>query len=110
MLIGEVSLKTATYSRRLTMLLGELRAAGCTVWLEGLRLRFDLPEAEGDDPQRSYWQAARFERLLACYSDIVSWVPLREIEPALLEKIASPAKKAKPFWQRRARALPTVQG
>lgn len=105
MLIGEVSLKTAAYGRRLTMLLGELRAAGCTVWLEGLRVRFDLPETESDDPQRSYWQAARLERLLACYSDIVNWVPLREIEPALLEKIASPARKAKPFWLRRPRVL-----
>lgn len=108
MLIGEATLKTASYCRRLTMLLDELRAAGCTVWLEGLRLRFDLPSKQSDDAQLSYWQAARFERMLACYSDIVSWVPLRDLEPTLLDKLTLPAKQMRPFWLRRPRAVPVI--
>ncbi len=105
MLIGEATLKTASYSRRLTMLVDELKAAGCTVWLEGLRLRFDIPGEPGEDPQRSLWQAARFERMLACYSDIVSWVPLRDLEPDLHDKLTSPAKMTRPFWLRRSRTV-----
>lgn len=105
MLIGEATLKSASYSRRLTMLLDDLRAAGCTVWLEGLRLRFDLPSEAGDSQDRCYWQAARFERMLACYSDIVSWVPLRELEPTLLDKLEPRTKTARPFWLRRPRPL-----
>lgn len=102
MLIGEATLKTATYGRRLTLLLGELRAAGCTVWLEGLRVRFDLPGRHDDAQETSYRQAAQFDSLLRRYSDVVSWVPLRELEPA--DEVTPPVRRAGPFGWRRAAA------
>ena len=59
MLIGEASLKSAAFSPRLVMLLGDLRAAGCTVWLEGLRLRFDRPDAApGPRTRRVIWPSS----------------------------------------------------
>ncbi len=100
MLIGEATLKTANYCRRLTMLLDDLRALGCTVWLAGLRVRFDVPESQDD-----YAPAARLDRLMSCYSDIVSWLPLCELEPSFAAKI--PAPRAGFFSFRRARPLHT---
>ncbi len=68
MLIGEASLKSAAFSPRLERLLNELRAAGCTVWLEGLRLRFDRPDAapgeEGD-----------LKTVFSRYRDVAEWLP-----------------------------------
>lgn len=88
MFIGEVTLKTANYNRRLAMLLDDLRGAGCTVWLEGLRVRFDLPgEAE------TWAEAAKLDRLLARYSDIVSWLPLGEVAPASFRQAAAPRQR-----------------
>lgn len=96
MLIGEATLKTASYGRRLTMLLDDLRAAGCTVWLEGLSLRFDLSS------ERSDWdEAAKIDRLLSRYSDIVSWLPLSD-QPSLASKVASAAVGRGWFRFRRA--------
>jgi hypothetical protein len=83
MFIGEATLKSACYSRRLTMLLGDLQAVGCTVWLEGLCLRFDLPG-------RDVRQAERLDRLMSRYSDIVSWLSLGEQG---LSPLGSPARR-----------------
>lgn len=92
MLIGEASLKSAAFSPRLVMLVGDLRAAGCTVWLEGLRLRFDRPDAapgeEGD-----------LKTVFSRYRDVAEWLPEPKAEPT-----PRPATFTLPRWRTARRA------
>ena len=69
MLIGEATLTSPAFSPRLMSLVGELQRAGCTVWLEGLRLRFDCAEAD----------AGTLKTLLQRYDDVVAWSPQVEL-------------------------------
>ena len=66
MLIGEATLTSPAFSPRLVLLVSDLQAAGCTVWLEGLRLRFDCAEAE---------TVGTLKTLLKRYDDVVAWSP-----------------------------------
>ncbi len=66
MLIGEAVLKSPAFSPRLMLLVQDLRAAGYTVWLEGLRLRFDLDA--GAAP-------ADVGELMKRYRDVIEWFP-----------------------------------
>ena len=95
MLIGEASLKSAAFSPRLVMLLGDLRAAGCTVWLEGLRLRFDRPDAapgeEGD-----------LKTVFSRYRDVAEWLPEPKAESA--EPTPRSPTFALPRWRAARRA------
>lgn len=97
MLIGEASLKSAAFSPRLVLLLGDLRAAGCTVWLEGLRLRFDRPDAapgeEGD-----------LKTVFSRYRDVAEWLPEPKAEPAPAEPTPRAATLTLPRWGAARRA------
>lgn len=93
MLIGEAALKSAAFSPRLEMLLSELRAAGCTVWLEGLRLRFDRPDAAmGDEGD--------LETLFRRYHDVVEWLP----EPKAEANTPRSPAPVPPSWRGARRA------
>lgn len=96
MLIGEANLKSAAFSPRLVMLLSDLRAAGCTVWLEGLRLRFDRPDAA---PQTG---ADDLKTVFSRYRDVAEWLPEPKAEPA--EPTPRPAPLAPPRWRAARRA------
>ena len=91
MLIGEASLKSAAFSPRLVMLLGDLRAAGCTVWLEGLRLRFDRPNAEPGEE-------GDLKTVFSRYRDVAEWLPEPKAEPT------EPTPRSVPFALPRWRA------
>ncbi len=67
MLIGEAVLKSPAFSSRLVALVQDLRTIGYTVWLEGLRLRFDC-SAPGAEP-------AELGALMKRYGDLVEWSP-----------------------------------
>ena len=83
MLIGQATLKSAAFCPRLTMLVKDLQAAGYTVWLEGMDVRFDCTSAV-----HTRAQAADIGALMRRYRDIVYWVP----EPkAALAEAALPA-------------------
>ncbi len=83
MLIGEAVLISTAFSPRLILLVQDLRAAGYTVWLEGLRLRFDLDarlDAEPADPRD----------LLEPYRDVVEWFTEPSTELALVAPAPRP--------------------
>jgi len=83
MLIGQATLKSAAFCPRLTMLVKDLQAAGYTVWLEGMDVRFDCTSAV-----HRCAQAEEIGALMRRYRDIVDWVP----EPtAALAEAALPA-------------------
>lgn len=88
MLIGEAVLISTAFSPRLILLVQDLRAAGYTVWLEGLRLRFDLDrrpdvEAEPTDPRE----------LLEPYRDVIEWFT----EPSTELALVAPAPRPQPL-------------
>ena len=90
MLIGEAVLTSAAFSPRLILLVQDLRAAGYTVWLEGLRLRFDLdtrPDAEIEpaDPCA----------LLEPYRDVIEWFSEPSTELALVAPAPHPQELQK---------------
>jgi hypothetical protein len=93
MLIGQATLKSAAFCPRLTMLLNDLRAAGYTVWLEGLSLRFDCA---GDATARPDELGA----LMTRYEDIVTWLPESRHELAGIRavKAAESQKPHTPRW------------
>lgn len=69
-LIGQAALKSPAFNDRLSALLGEFQELGCTVWLEGMTLRFDVPES-----LLGWVQAGGVGALLARYRDVVTWLP-----------------------------------
>lgn len=81
MLIGEAVLTSAAFSPRLILLVSDLQAAGYTVWLEGLRLRFDCPES-GAEPKH-------LGALMKRYRDVVEWLPEPRTE---LEQVSAPPR------------------
>ena len=97
MLIGEASLKSAAFSPRLVMLLNDLRAAGCTVWLEGLRLRFDRPDAAPAPTD-----AGDLKTVFSRYRDVAEWLPEPKAEPA--ELVPRAATFTLPRWAAARRA------
>ena len=82
MLIGEAVLKSTAFSPRLILLVQDLRAAGYTVWLEGLRLRFDL-DARSDAPADPC-------ALLEPYRDVIEWFSEPSTELALVAPAPRP--------------------
>lgn len=98
MLIGEATLKSATFGPRLEMLLSDLRAAGCTVWLEGLRLRFDRPDTEPGEE-------GDLRALFGRYRDVAEWLPGQKAEA---DPAPRPAVPTVPRWRvfRRAEVKP----
>lgn len=83
MLIGEVTLRSAAFSPRLEMLLSDLRAAGCTVWLEGLRF-----DRSGAVPQT---EVGDLKTVFSRYPDVAEWLPEPKAEAA------DPSPRAVPF-------------
>lgn len=69
-LVGQAALRSPAFSERLSALLTELQARGCTVWLEGMAVRFDVPES-----QLPWVQAGGVGELLGRYADVVLWLP-----------------------------------
>lgn len=68
MLIGQATLRSAAFCPRLTLLVADFRAAGYTVWLEGMDLRFDCVT-------RTCAQVDALGVLMGRYRDIVDWGP-----------------------------------
>ena len=107
MLIGEAVLKSPAFSPRLSLLVRDLRAAGCTVWLEGLRLRFDCADAQVE--------SVKLGALLKRYQDVVECVPeLRTKAQGSPPPVgAAKAARGKPFFaatkaRSRANATPPL--
>lgn len=69
-LTGQAALRSPAFSKRLSALLGELQGFGCTVWLEGMTLRFEVPER-----QLEWVHAGGVGALLGRYYDVVVWLP-----------------------------------
>ena len=92
MLIGEAALTSPAFGPRLLLLVGDLQAAGCTVWLEGLRLRFDCLGAETDP--------STLKALLSRYEDVVTWSP----EPRPEFTPVSPRPRAPLGWSKPLKA------
>ncbi|ADI15047.1 hypothetical protein [Truepera radiovictrix] len=90
MVIGQTALRSPAFSERLSALLRELQARGCTVWLEGMTLRFDVPEG-----QLAWVRAGGVSELLGRYGDVVLWLP---------EELPSDLREAQlgfqPVWPR----------
>ena len=80
MLIGEAALTSPAFSPRLMLLVGDLQRAGCKVWLEGLRLRFDCLGAETDP--------GTLKVLLSRYKDVVTWSPEPRAESFLVSQVS----------------------
>lgn len=100
MLIGQATLKSAAFCPRLTMLLDDLRAAGCTVWLEGMSLRFDCAEGATTRPDE-------LGVLMTRYGDVVTWLPEPRAELAGVPAVKAsenrqlPAPRWHPFLRGR---------
>ena len=86
MLIGEATLTSPAFSPRLRLLVSDLQAAGCTVWLEGLRLRFDCAEAE---------TVSKLGTLLKRYDDVVVWSPPQSELAQVVPRPRAPLTHAK---------------
>lgn len=78
MLIGQATLKSAAFCSRLSLLVEDLKAAGCVVWLEGMSVRFDLPDA-----QQAASPPGALDALLRRYDDVVTWIPEAKAEEAV---------------------------
>jgi len=90
-LTGQATLRSPAFTKRLSALLDELRALGCTVWLEGMSVRFDMPERE-----LPWVRAGGLRALLERYEDVVIWLP----EEGQLELEAPPAPPPpRPRWR-----------
>lgn len=105
MLIGQATLKSAAFCSRLTLLLEDLGAAGYTVWLEGLSVRFD----RADDQECI--EPNGLGTLMEHYRDIVEWVPEPRAELAELTWQLARAQQTtttprwQPFFGRRGYAV-----
>ena len=97
MLIGQATLKSATFCPRLTMLLNDLRAAGYTVWLEGLSLRFDCAEDATARPDE-------LGALMTRYRDVVVWLPepRHELAGIPVAEASESQELPAPRWRRAA--------
>jgi hypothetical protein len=81
MVIGQAALRSPTFDERLSALLEELQERGCTVWLEGMTLRFDVPE-----DQLAWVQMGGVNEVLGRYKDVVLWLP-EELPGSLPESL-----------------------
>ena len=100
MLIGEATLTSPAFSPRLTSLVGDLQRAGCTVWLEGLRLRFDCLDAKTD--------ASTFKALLSRYEDVVTWSPEPRTEFFFVSPVL-PRPHTPLGWSKLFKAIPATK-
>lgn len=91
MLIGEATLTSPAFSPRLMSLVSDLQRAGCTVWLEGLRLRFDCLDAA---------EPSTLKMLLSRYEDVITWSP----EPRAEFSTVSPRPHTPLGWSKLPKA------
>ncbi len=93
-LIGQAALKSPAFNERLSALLGELQELGCTVWLEGMTLRFDVPES-----LLGWVQAGGVGALLARYRDVVTWLPdTALLDTSLLDAVQIDDMQPEPLY------------